>query len=81
MPDLKRLRTDAQEARIFSEMARSRLLAAKASAHERRIQWASAHARRLKAINSAASISAPDLSKTPPAASQATARGGRPPAS
>jgi hypothetical protein len=36
MPDLERLHADAEEAQVFSEVARSQLLTAKASARERK---------------------------------------------
>jgi hypothetical protein len=66
MPDLERLHADAEEAQIFSEVARSQLLTAKASARERRIQWTKIHARRLTAVSSgrgSASIYAPEAGK------------------
>jgi hypothetical protein len=68
MPDLERLHADAEEAQIFSEMARSQLMTVKASARERRIHWAKVQARRLKAASSAegsASASAREVSERP----------------
>jgi hypothetical protein len=70
MPDLERLHADAEEAQVFSEVARSQLLTAKASARERKMQWTKIHARRLQAANSDggfASTSAPEVSKDGPA--------------
>ena len=67
MPDLERLHADAEEAEIRGEMARSQLLAAKATASERRIRWSSGHFRRLEAARCAGVLqgSAPPHSSQP----------------
>jgi hypothetical protein len=45
MPDAARLYAKAQQAHVRSEMARSRLLVAKASLRERSVRWSSAKTR------------------------------------
>ena len=43
MRDFERLHAEAEEAEVRGEMARSQLLAAKASARERTVRWSRTH--------------------------------------
>jgi hypothetical protein len=69
MPDLDRLHADAEEAQIFSEVARSQLFTARASARDLRTQWTKIRARQQKVASSvrgSASTSALKVSKGGP---------------
>lgn len=72
MVDFERLHAEAEEAQVRGEMARSQLLAAKASARRRSIRWSRTHSGRLKAARSAGAIQRaplPRLRKQEPRAS------------
>ncbi len=46
MPDVERLNAEAEDAQIRSEMARSRLAAAKSNVHKLGLRWSEAKHRR-----------------------------------
>ena len=56
MRDFERLHAEAEEAEVRGEMARSQLLAAKASVRERSVRWSRIHSRGPKIARSADGI-------------------------